>query len=188
MLHCIMIGLRGNQTPVGRCNWILVDSWMASCPWSERWQCALHPQIRDWKTLAQLSSQLRRKQARATFCPSPPVWPRQLGSSAQFGAICLASGCLTFHVCPLDMCALTHTRILTQTCSLGHRPAHNTAHTAQGSPGSRGGDENWSALKLVSYPREQGEAATRNRPRGQARPRADKAALGTCHILHLARP
>nr|KAF6392451.1 hypothetical protein mPipKuh1_007666 [Pipistrellus kuhlii] len=121
MLHYMMIGLRCNQTPVGRCNWMLVGSWMAFCPWSERRQCALPPQTRDWKTLAQLSSQLKRKQARAIFSPSPPVGPGQLGPNAQFGAICLASESQTFHVCRLDMCALTHTHILTQVCSPGRR-------------------------------------------------------------------
>lgn len=52
------------------------------------------------------------------------------------------------------------------------------AHTVQGRPGSRGGDANCSALKLVPKSREQREAALRNRPKRQARPRAKKAVPG----------
>lgn len=110
MLHCL-IGLQCNQTPVGGCNWTPLVSWMVFCPWSGRWQCALHPQIRDWKILRSssvLSSKENKPEAVApqihllslssygahNFSPECTIWGNLLSfripdiSCLSYGAEC----------------------------------------------------------------------------------------------------
>lgn len=107
MSHC-MTGLQCNQTPLGGC------IWMVSCPLSGRWQCALLLQVIMAHPRAQLSSQLKRKEARDRGFTDPPLLrPSGLAQTSShdhtFGAIFLHSVSQTSHVFPLEQRTHMHT-------------------------------------------------------------------------------
>ena len=179
MSHC-MTGLQCNQTPLGGC------IWMVSCPLSGRWQCALLLQVIMAHPRAQLSSQLKRKEARDCGFTDPPLLPpsglaQTSSHDHTFGAIFLQSVSQTSHVFPLEQ--RTHMRTHAQRNMLTSNWACTQYHTqcarptVQVRPGSWTGDANCSVLNAspLFQGTEGGNPKQEAERSGQAKAREDWA-------------